>query len=136
MLVNNTLLKKYYFMNEQASKITIDLVKEFVDLLNSADPQWTKGYYRFLYEEDYYQSQKSYCTNDTVFIVDSLQHSELCHRMDQIADQLFNILERPKGLLLLIVDSDLNYDIKFEWHDLGRWRITKLDGATGIPAGL
>jgi hypothetical protein len=123
-------------MNEQASKITIDLVKEFVDLLNSADPQWTKGYYRFLYEPGHYGCNGSYTNEEDTLLIGALKYSTFFEAMTQISLKIFEAIEKPMGLLLLIVDSDLNYDIKFEWHDLGRWRITKLDGATGIPTGL
>jgi len=34
-----------------------------------------------------------------------------------------------------MVDSTARYEIRFEHQDLGRWRITKVEGGTGIPAG-
>lgn len=35
-----------------------------------------------------------------------------------------------------MVDSSFEYEIKFEYEDMNRWRISKFDGGTGIPAGL
>ena len=123
-------------MNEKASLVVVDLAKDFISLLNDSDQKWMKGYFRFLFDIDYYQSSSSYSTSFNVFIIDSMKHSDICYRMDQKAEQLFDAIERSKGVMLLVVDCDFNYDIKFEWNDLGRWRITKLDGGTGLPLGL
>lgn len=38
-------------------------------------------------------------------------------------------------MLLLIVKDNFSYEIKYEFEDLEKWRITKLGGATGIPEG-
>lgn len=123
-------------MNEEVSKIVIDLVKELADLLNHIDRKWTKGYFRFLYEPGHYGCNGSYTTEEGTLLIRTLKYSAFFDAITQISLKIFEAIEKPIGLLLLILDSDLNYDIKFEWHDLGRWRITKLDGATGIPAGL
>lgn len=39
-------------------------------------------------------------------------------------------------VLLLTVDSSFDYEIRFENADPLRWRITKMDGGSGIPVCL
>lgn len=123
-------------MNEKASLVVVDIAKDFINLSNQTNPKWQKGYFRFLYDIDYSQSCRSYSKDSDVFIVDSMLCSDICSQMDYKAEQLFYTFEKSRGLILLIVDSDFNYDIKFEWSNLDLWQITKLDGGNGIPCGL
>jgi len=44
--------------------------------------------------------------------------------------------ERETLVFLVAVDSEFNYKVDFESQDLERWKITKRNGASGIPAGL
>ena len=41
-----------------------------------------------------------------------------------------------KILLLLVVDSNYDFELKYEYTELGKWATTKIDGGVGIPAGL
>ena len=43
---------------------------------------------------------------------------------------------KSEGLFLLIADSNFDYEIKFEYSDMDKWRISKMKGGTGVPAGL
>lgn len=56
--------------------------------------------------------------------------------MNAKSAELLKLLGKKRGVLLLSVDSQLNYDVKFEFEDVNRWKITKLNGATGLPAGI
>ena len=41
------------------------------------------------------------------------------------------------GVFLLVAEAgSYNYEIKYEFKNMKRWVITKLDGGTGIPEGL
>ena len=46
------------------------------------------------------------------------------------------MLAKERGVFLITVNANLEYDIKFEWNDLEKWKISKLDGRTGIPEGI
>ena len=39
-------------------------------------------------------------------------------------------------LLLLVVDGNYDFKLKYEYTELGKWATTKIDGGVGIPAGL
>ena len=56
--------------------------------------------------------------------------------MGALASDLFGLFGEPKGVLLLEAASNLSYDIRYEFADQSKWQITKLNGGTGIPAGL
>jgi hypothetical protein len=45
-------------------------------------------------------------------------------------------LGKDRGLFLLVADSSFNYEIKFEYQDLQKWRISKIAGGTGVPEGI
>ncbi|QND84421.1 Uncharacterized protein ChrSV_2194 [Chromobacterium vaccinii] len=53
--------------------------------------------------------------------------------MNDLGATLFKELGKSQGVFLLTIDAEFNYDINFEWKDLHRWEITKLDGGTGLP---
>ncbi|MEC4594383.1 MULTISPECIES: hypothetical protein [Nitrospirillum] len=55
--------------------------------------------------------------------------------MNETGAALLRALGKETGVFLLTVDTGAQYDIRFDWDDLDRWRITKLDGGTGLPAG-
>jgi hypothetical protein len=123
-------------MNDESSRLVIELVKEFIAVMQNINQNWEKGYLRFMFDVDYYQSSRSYATANDIFIVDAIKYRGFFDQIDLKGRQIFDALGRSKGLFLLVVDSDFNYDIKFEWSNLDRWRITKLDGGTGVPLGL
>ena len=39
-------------------------------------------------------------------------------------------------LVLLVVDSSLDYRVNFEFEDMTKWKITKMDGGSGITEGI
>ncbi|GAB7126174.1 hypothetical protein JCM19000A_06810 [Silvimonas sp. JCM 19000] len=43
---------------------------------------------------------------------------------------------KAEGVFLLVIDSNFDYEIKFEYEDLDRWKISKLGGGTGVPVGI
>ncbi|GLQ89399.1 hypothetical protein [Dyella flagellata] len=123
-------------MNNEASAIVIDLAKEFVSLVGSLDPGWTKAYYRFRAEELRYGSNASYVGGTGVTLVGAIRHGPFYELMNEKGAELLKHLDKKKGVFLLTVDNQLDYDIKFEWNDLHRWEISKMDGRSGIPEGL
>jgi len=47
-----------------------------------------------------------------------------------------SILQVQGRLFLLVTAPDFSYQIRFEFEDLNRWRISKLHGGTGVPEGI
>jgi len=122
-------------MNAEASAVVIDLAKEFIELIRSLDSSWTKGYYRFRSEGVRYGSNASYAGAPGVTLVGAVKHGLFYESMNEKGAKLLRILGKEKGVFLLSVDNKFDYDIKFEWSDLQRWEITKMNGRSGIPEG-
>ena len=123
-------------MNEEASALVVELAGEFIGLLRNMGTNWEKAYLRFCHEGLVYGSNASYVCGSEATIVDAFELRAEFKNMNTKAVRLLESLGKKQGLLLLIVDSQMKYDILFEFEDLKRWRITKLDGATGIPEGI
>lgn len=123
-------------MNDEASAVVIDLAKEFVNLVGSLDPAWTKAYYRFRAEELRYGANASYVGNSAAVLIGAIKHGSFYESMNEKGLKLLKHLGKKKGVFLLVVDNNLDYDVKFEWDDLHRWEISKMDGRNGIPEGI
>ena len=77
----------------------------------------------------------SWATGSRVDLIQALRNDFLS-RASGIGERLIAAMDKERGVALVIVQSDFSYEIKFEWDDMNRWMITKLNGATGVPAGL
>ncbi len=67
---------------------------------------------------------------------DAVKNSGFYVSMDKKGRQLLKLLGKDTGVFVLIIDASFDYKIDFEYEDLSRWRISKLNGGTGIPVGL
>lgn len=123
-------------MNEEQASIVVELAKELIGLVRSIEPKWGRAYFRFSTNETRYGSNASYSFDSTVTLIDPFRCKEFFGSMNEKSRHLFKLLGKEKGVLLLIADSDFNYETKFEYHDLERWRISKMEGATGVPVGI
>ena len=124
---------------ERSSELVVDLAKEFMALLKRSAPAWQKGYWRFDSEEERYGSNASYVTSNGVFLIGAVREGRFYETMNTLGRKLWEAepeVSKRFRLCLLIVDSTFDYELKFERSDSAKWRITKLDGASGIPAGL
>ena len=116
-----------------ATPVVIELAKRFIEFMRNLAPDWTKAFYRFRAEEERYGSNASYAVGSNVFLVAALKQAAFYDRMNALGATLLKDLGKSQGVFLLTIDAEFNYDIKFEWSDLHRWEITKLDGGTGLP---
>jgi hypothetical protein len=69
-------------------------------------------------------------------LISAIKYGVFYDSMNAKGATLFSLMEKAKGVFVLVADSDSNYDMKFEWKDLHRWEITKMNGGTGVPHGL
>ena len=120
-------------MDSVATEIVIELAKEFIGLMRELEPKWSNAYYRFRFEEARQGSNASYVSDSNVSLIGALKWSGFYARMNALGAKLIDVLGKTQGVFLLSVDADSNYDIKFDWDNLCRWEITKLNGATGLP---
>jgi hypothetical protein len=122
-----------------AAPVVISLAKELITAMQRIKPGWERAYWRFVSEDDRYGSNASYSAATEVTLISTVKESQLFERLNNLGRQLWNSehdLNRKFRVCLLVVTSDFDYEIKFEQHDENRWRITKLDGKSGLPDGL
>ncbi len=118
-----------------STPIVIELARETMAFLQDNAPGWTAGYMRVMRQPDQTSTNGSWAAGSRVEIISAMKH-DVYRRIEALGERLMAAMGRQRGVFLLVVQSDFSYEIKFEWDDLDRWIITKLDGATGLPAGL
>ena len=121
-------------MKENETDLIIELAKVFLETVQDLDPSFERAFFRFHVEERMHESCASYTTPSNVFIIDALTHDEFFDTMDEISVQLLNEMKKTRGLLLLTIDRNFDYDVQFEYDDMDKWRISLTDGGTGVPA--
>ena len=120
-------------MNEEQASIVIELAKEFMHLAQTAYPRSDKGYFRFSSDGSKMGSVASFVVKTEATLVDPFSHQSFFRIMNNKFEELMLSLGKNRLTAVLIIDSEFNYDIKFEYVDLDRWAITKLNGESGIP---
>ncbi|WP_053057147.1 hypothetical protein [Luteibacter rhizovicinus] len=123
-------------MNEEASAIVVDLARDLIGAARSLDADWKKAYYRFQAEELHQGASASYVSKTGVTIIGAITSGSFFDSMDDRSSRLMALLGKQKGVFLLSADESFDYKIQFEWDDLRRWEITKMDGRSGIPEGM
>jgi hypothetical protein len=125
-------------MNEAASTITVEIATQFLLFVRSLDQNWSRAYYRFMSEDidAAYGSNASFVTESGVFLIDAIENRSFFFSMNKQGWRLFEALGMKKGVFLLCINEDKTYNMMFEWDDLQRWRITKMEGRSGIPEGV
>jgi hypothetical protein len=120
-------------LNDAATKVVCSLATRFVELMEELNPEWTAAYYRFRSQEVRYGSTASYAVASAVPLIGAVRWEEFYDQMNADSAELFGILQKAQGVMLLTLSAKLDYEIRFEWDDLRRWEITKLNGRTGLP---
>ena len=124
---------------DKSSEIIVRLAQEVVAMTRGIDSAWTQAYWRFESEDSRYGSNSSYENPSGVTLVSVLSQKSSFDALNNLGRQLWESEPDPSKkfcVCLLVVDSSLNYEIKFERAQMSKWRITKLNGASGRPAGL
>jgi len=123
-------------ITEGATPLVVDLAKSFISLLRVVDPDWSKGYLRFCSQGSVAESKASYVHGSGVEIIDVLKYKDFFRATLIQGQGLLAALEKSEGLFVLIVESNFDYEIKFDYGDMEKWKITKMRGGSGIPEGL
>lgn len=82
------------------------------------------------------EAKGSYVHETGVEIIDVLKHKNFFHPIAQKGKDPLAALGKTEGVFLLSTDSNFDYEIKFEYQNLERWKITKMEGGTGMPEGV
>jgi len=123
-------------MDEERTALVIELAKEFMELARQFEPSWIKGYFRFCSDGSKYGSNASFASDSKVMLVDPFKYQPFFSSMNDKGLILLKALNKEQGLFLLTIDASYNYTINFEYENLDRWRITKINGGTGVPIGI
>lgn len=125
---------------DEATELTIELAKNLVATMQSTHTSWLRAFVRFrMVEEDNWGCNGSYETPDGVFLLGALKHKQLYDGINELGPRLRDATSnRGKKfcVFLLTVDSKFNFNIDYEYSETERWKISKLDGASGLPLGL
>lgn len=121
---------------DDATPIVVALAEKLVARMRRIDPAWERAYWRFEANPSEYGSNASYSSGTTVTLVSAVKEDELFDTLNDLGRQLWLCETDPARrflVCLLIVNADANYEIKFDYADQQKWRITKLDGHSGLP---
>lgn len=122
------------------AKITITLAKTFISYMNGFNEPWDKAYFRFHMSDNHYGCSGSYSLNGSAKLIGVFENEELYDSLESIALQLHEVMKKKVctggfRVALLTITSDFDFDIKYEYTDINKWKITKID-SNGIPIGL
>lgn len=123
-------------IKEETTPLVIDIAKSYVECLQGIDPNWTKGYLRFFSQQAVSEVKGSYTNGSDVSIVNVLKHKVFFHALNDKGRVLLELLGKKQGVFLLTIDANFSYEIAFEYQEMDRWKISKLDGGSGIPEGI
>ena len=123
-------------VEDAATPLIVDIATGFASLVGRTEPRWSRAYLRLRTAGAVSEAKGSYVHEAGVEIIDVLKHSDYFSSVVQSGQDLLGALGRTEGVLLLVVDPDLHYEVMFEYQNLERWRMTKLGGGTGIPEGM
>lgn len=127
-------------MKELESALVIDLAKNFISFMNEELPGWSSGYIRFHANEDSdFGLSGSYAKGSAVHVLDAFKHESIFDALEGVFLRLRDMLPKDGKMFcvaLLSVNSDYDYDVKFEYKDKNKWIISKMDGGSGLPSGL
>ena len=120
---------------DRSAPIVIELARHTLTWLQDKAPGWSAGFVRVRQEPGMTNARASYAVESRVELISAVG-DPFVSGAGAIGERLVAAMGKEHGVVLLVVKSDFSYEIKFEWDDLDRWMITKLNGATGLPAGL
>lgn len=120
-------------MLDAESKNGMEMAKQFMVLLQQISTSWNAGYFRFYRTEGENGANASYVDGAGTSLVGALRHREFYEAMREQGLALFAALARARGVLLIKAKNDFSYDLKIDFDNLDRWKITKLGGSSGIP---
>lgn len=126
---------------DEQTALVFEIAKEFVELVRRVEPKWSKAYFRFCLEGPRdgwtkHGATASYVIKSTAALIAASKHGTFYDSMNNKIMRLLTMLGKDQAVVLVVINSTFHCDIKFEYQNLDQWKITKMDGGTGIPEGL
>jgi len=122
---------------QKESEIVLELAKDFIQTMESSGEKWEKAFLRFNIDETQFGSGGSYITNGQVKILDVFDSDAFIDRMCDRFNKLYGLFKenkKPFCVVLLVIDSEFNFKVLYEYSNPTKWHITKID-SDGIPQG-
>jgi hypothetical protein len=123
---------------DEASRLIVELARLLIREMQAMGKPWKKAFLRSEIADGVQTHNGSFVLGDAVYLFDVLEHKTMLSGVHEIAPQLHEATaneEKRFCVALLMVDSNFNYEVQYEYDDVGRWAISKLGDGTGIPAG-
>ena len=124
--------------SDENISLTVALAKNFVQEISSSYSGWESAYLRIEATEESIGCRISCKLPHQVELLDVLQHKPFTRTVMEIGAKLREqVPQNGKKfiVLLIVIESNFNYEIQYEYENSNRWAITKLGGGTGIPEG-
>ena len=123
---------------EEATRLTVELAKSLIREMQALGTPWQKAFLRAEVGDGEETYKGSFVLDGGVHLIDVFKHKAFFAEVRELVPQLRDASangDRRFRVALLIVDSAFNYEVKYEYTDSGRWAISKVGGASGIPVG-
>ena len=124
---------------DEASAITIEMAKCLVTSMRAMAVEWRTAYVRIQFIPGVQECKGCYVSDSEVQLFDVFKHKPMIASLQALGERLRDATSnngRQFCVALLEVSSALDYEIHYEWQDASRWRISKLNGGSGMPEGL
>ncbi|PVZ66700.1 hypothetical protein [Pelagibaculum spongiae] len=125
-------------MNEECNSLVKEIAKLYMEYSDEKFSGWSKAFYRIRALPSQFGGNGSYINGDEVELIGVFDHEELLEPLHKLFKELWQALESIEKefiVCLLVVDSEYNFNIYFDYEDPEKWSISKLDGGIGIPVG-
>ena len=124
--------------SDRSAVLLVRLAKIFISHLQAQVPQWQQAFLRFNADDGRYGSTASYVASSGVYLISAIKYKEMYEEINSLGWELRSVLpgDSPFVVFILAVTPDFDYKFDFERSDRNRWKITKMDGASGIPEGF
>jgi hypothetical protein len=123
-------------MEDAAPPVVIEIARLFLRLVLAASPNFDRAYLRCQSDRGMTETKGSYVEGPNIEIIDAIKSSDYFKAMGRLVPELFAASGKERGVLLLTVDKTFDYNFEFDWNNLTRWKISKLNGGTGVPEGV
>ncbi|MCO4857266.1 hypothetical protein MKD49_12325 [Herbaspirillum sp. WGmk3] len=120
-------------INNETTPVIIEVARAFVQLVQGSTSAWEKAYLRLQFEDGNTEAKGSYVSGNDVEIIEVIKNRAFFHPIARSGGELFSHLGKNAGVFLLTINDQFEYDFQFEYTDMNRWRISKLNDGTGIP---
>jgi hypothetical protein len=123
---------------DKPSELIIELAKAVVTEMSASFREWEEAFVRMQADDGFFEAKCSCVLSDGPQILDVLAHKSFISKVQELGLALRQALPSADErfyVALLRVGSDMSYEMQYEYKDHGRWRISKMNGGTGMPVG-